>query len=59
MKVIGYLLILAGGVLGLVGISIAMKPSVMPLATVTGALAIPALLIWWGVILVKKKDSKK
>lgn len=56
MKILGYALILIGALLGLVGISIAMKPSVMPIATVAGALAIPALLIWWGFILVKKKE---
>ncbi len=54
MKILGYALILTGVVLGFGGISVAMQPSVMPIATVIGAFAVPALLIWWGIILVKR-----
>lgn len=41
-------------ILGLGGVSVALSPSTMPLATVVAAFAIPAILIWWGLILLKK-----
>lgn len=54
MKIFGYVLILLGIALGIAGISIALAPSTMPLATVLGAFAVPILLIWWGTLLLKK-----
>lgn len=54
MKLLAYFLIILGVILGLGGVSVALSPSTMPLATVIGAFAIPAILIWWGLILLKK-----
>jgi hypothetical protein len=57
MKILGYVLILLGIILGFGGLSVASQPSVMPIATVMGAFAVPALLIWWGIILIKKNNG--
>lgn len=35
-----------------------LKPSVSPLVTVVGAFAIPALVVWWGVLLWQRADAK-
>jgi hypothetical protein len=56
-KILSYVLFSLSFVLTIAGFSVASKPSVMPIASVMGAFAIPALLFWWGLILYK--SSKK
>jgi hypothetical protein len=50
MKLLGVVLIVLGGMLGLGGLSVVAKSSDPGVATLLGAFAGPALLIWWGVI---------
>jgi hypothetical protein len=42
------------GIFAAGGLSVAARPSTMPIATVAGAFALPALFLWWGTILVKR-----
>jgi len=55
MRVLGWILIGFGVLLGIGGAATAMKPSIYPIATIIGAFAIPALLIYAGWVLVQKK----
>ena len=57
MRIGAYVLFFLAGLLAFGGLLNASKPSIMPLATVIGSFALPALFTWWGVILWKK--SKK
>ena len=52
-KLISYALYALGIILTLGGISIASKPSIMPLSTVIGAFVIPVLIFWWATILYR------
>ena len=36
----------------------ASKPSISPVVTMVGSFVLPAIFIWWGVILHKKADAK-
>lgn len=56
MKILGFILIALGLLFGIGGFTVAMRPSTMPIATVIGAFAIPSILIWWGIILIKKNN---
>jgi hypothetical protein len=58
--ILSYLLFAISGLSGLLALNVATKPSVMPIATVMGAFAIPALFFWWGLILYRssKKEEK-
>lgn len=55
-KLISYILYVIGIALTISGISIALKPSVMPLPTVIGAFALPALIFWWATILFRSSN---
>jgi hypothetical protein len=60
--ILAFILFVISAILTLGGISTALKPSVMPIATVLGAFAFPALFFWWGLILyrsAKKMDADK
>lgn len=57
--ILSYVLFAISAFWGFFAIGVASKPSVMPIATVVGAFAIPALFFWWGLILyrsAKKMD---
>lgn len=56
-KILSYVLFALSFILAIAGFSVASKPSAIPIATVLGAFAIPALLFWWGTILYR--SSKK
>jgi hypothetical protein len=51
--IVSYILFALSVFGGFLAIGIASKPSVMPIATVMGAFAIPALLFWWALILYR------
>lgn len=60
--IFAFILFAISAILGIASISVALKPSVMPLATIAGAFTPPALFFWWGIILyrsAKKMDSDK
>jgi hypothetical protein len=60
--ILAFVLFAVSAILTMGGISTALKPSVMPIATVLGAFAFPALFFWWGLILyrsAKKMDADK
>ena len=50
MKVLGILLLVLGGVAGIFGLQVIANARAPGVATFVGALAIPALLVWWGTI---------
>lgn len=54
MRLLAIFFALAGLLMLPFGIAQAMKPSVMPLATVLGSLVLPLLLLWWAWIFHKK-----
>jgi hypothetical protein len=55
-KLLSYVLFVVGIALTIGGISIASKPSAMPLPTVIGAFALPALIFWWAAILYRSSN---
>jgi hypothetical protein len=60
--ILSYVLFAISAIGTFFGFSTASQPSVMPIATVLGAFAIPALFFWWGLILyrsAKKMDADK
>lgn len=59
MRFVSIALALLAVVLWIFGISQAMEPSAMPLATVIGSLAIPALVTWWARVTWNWADKKE
>lgn len=57
-KILSYILFVSALALGIGGFYVASKPSTMPIATVIGAFAVPLLLLWWGLILLRSSESK-
>ncbi len=56
--ILSYVLFGISGLSALLAFGIASKPSVMPIATVMGAFAIPALLFWWALILYRSAKKQ-
>lgn len=57
MKMLGAFLIFLSGAAGLLAISVIDSASDAGVGTVVGALAIPALLAWWGILSLKRQKS--
>lgn len=53
-KRLAILFFILSGIFAAGGLSVAARPSTMPIATVAGAFALPALFLWWGRILLKR-----
>ncbi len=59
MRIASIACFVIGILLAIGGFINASKPSVSPIVTVIGSFALPAIFIWWGVILHKKVNGKK
>ena len=58
MKILSVLCFIIGVVLGIGGFINASKPSVVPIVTVVGSFVLPALFIWWGVLLHRRAKAR-
>jgi hypothetical protein len=59
MRIASIACFVIGTLLAIGGFINASKPSVSPIVTVIGSFALPAIFIWWGVILHKRANRKK
>jgi len=59
MRIASITCFIIGALLAIGGFINAFKPSISPIITVIGSFALPAIFIWWGVILHKKANGKK
>lgn len=57
MKVFAYALFALAALLAVGGFINASKPSISPLVIVIGSFALPAIIAWWGAIILKKSNK--